>query len=216
MRGVTSKGFTLVELAIVLVIIGIILGGVLKGQAIIENARIKRVQNDLKSIEASMWTFYDRYNRMPGDCDRNGTIDAYTSNTGYNALDNNPDEGFCASTASDADRDRPWAELKAARILSQNADNRNLSLTQFGARLVIGRANAGSGTVYVNAIAVADIPCYAAKAIDSSIDGGLDAGQGRIRELTAAYRARNTSDTWTSCTTEDTVVDIVYFFDKLP
>ncbi|NPB09592.1 MAG: prepilin-type N-terminal cleavage/methylation domain-containing protein, partial [Thermodesulfobacteria bacterium] len=76
MRGVTSKGFTLVELAIVLVIIGIILGGVLKGQAIIENARIKRVQNDLKSIEASMWTFYDRYNRMPGDCDRNGTIDA--------------------------------------------------------------------------------------------------------------------------------------------
>ncbi len=209
------RGFTLIELAIVLVIIGIILGGVLKGQAIIENARIKRVQNDLKSLEASLWTFYDRYNRMPGDCDKNGVIDATTYNLPA-GLDNNPDEGFCAGTAYDGDRDRPWAELKAARILSEDADNRDLSRTQFGGRLFTGRAYAGTGTLYVNAIAVADIPCYAAKAIDSAIDGGLDAGTGRLRELTGAYIARNTSDAWSSCTTEDTLVDIVYFFDKLP
>ncbi len=210
------RGFTLVELAIVLVIIGIILGGVLKGQAIIENARLKRVQNDLKSLEASLWTFYDRYNRMPGDCDKNGVIDATTYNVATSGLDNNPDEGFCASVALDGDRDRPWAELKAARILSENADNRDLSRTQFGGRLFVGRAYAGTGTQYVNAIAVADIPCYAAKAIDNALDGSLDAGTGRLRQLVGYALARNASDAWSACTNEDTLVDIVYFFDKLP
>lgn len=52
------KGFTLVELAIVLVIIGIILGAILKGQDLIAQSRAKRVQNDLRGIEAIIWTYY--------------------------------------------------------------------------------------------------------------------------------------------------------------
>ena len=42
-----QSGFTLVEIAIVLVIIGLLLGGVLKGQELITQAKIKNVANDL-------------------------------------------------------------------------------------------------------------------------------------------------------------------------
>ncbi len=41
-----QKGFTLVEIAIVLVIVGLLIGGVLKGQEMITNAKLKRIESD--------------------------------------------------------------------------------------------------------------------------------------------------------------------------
>jgi len=71
MYRVTKKkaraGFTLVEIAIVLVIIGLLIGGVLKGQAMIENAKVKRVVKDADEIRAAVMTFYDKYGMYPGD-----------------------------------------------------------------------------------------------------------------------------------------------------
>ncbi|CAB4129718.1 PulG Type II secretory pathway, pseudopilin PulG [uncultured Caudovirales phage] len=62
-----QKGFTLVEIAIVLVIIGLLLGGVLKGQEMIDNARIKNIVNDFKAIQTANNAYLDRYKAMPGD-----------------------------------------------------------------------------------------------------------------------------------------------------
>lgn len=62
-----QKGFTLVEIAIVLVIIGLLLGGVLKGQEMIQNAKIKAVANDAKGLSAAVYTYYDKYKAYPGD-----------------------------------------------------------------------------------------------------------------------------------------------------
>lgn len=69
-----AKGFTLIELAIVLVIIGIILGAVLKGQDLINNARAKKVVNAVKAWEVAQWTFFDRKGRFAGDSDKDGKI----------------------------------------------------------------------------------------------------------------------------------------------
>lgn len=62
-----QSGFTLIEIAIVLVIIGLLLGGVLKGQEMITNGKIKRAVNDFDGISAAYYSYLDRYAAFPGD-----------------------------------------------------------------------------------------------------------------------------------------------------
>ena len=62
-----QSGFTLIEIAIVLVIIGLLLGGVLQGQQLIENSRVRSATNDFNGIAAAAFSYQDRYGRLPGD-----------------------------------------------------------------------------------------------------------------------------------------------------
>ena len=62
-----QKGFTLVEIAIVLVIIGLLLGGILKGQEMIVQARTKNVIADFSGVSAAYHGYMDRYRAMAGD-----------------------------------------------------------------------------------------------------------------------------------------------------
>jgi prepilin-type N-terminal cleavage/methylation domain-containing protein len=62
-----QRGFTLIEIAIVLVIVGLLLGGVLQGQQLIENSRVRAAVNDFRGISAATFSYMDTYNRLPGD-----------------------------------------------------------------------------------------------------------------------------------------------------
>ncbi|MDP1614089.1 MAG: prepilin-type N-terminal cleavage/methylation domain-containing protein [Sulfuritalea sp.] len=62
-----QSGFTLVEIAIVLVIIGLLLGGVLKGQELINSAKIKNLVNDMNGISTAVYAYQDRFKALPGD-----------------------------------------------------------------------------------------------------------------------------------------------------
>jgi prepilin-type N-terminal cleavage/methylation domain-containing protein len=74
--GSRSRGFTLVEMSIVLVIIGLIIGGILKGQEIIASARQKAVINQVNAVRAATNTYFDRYRALPGDDPNATNIDA--------------------------------------------------------------------------------------------------------------------------------------------
>ena len=62
-----QHGFTLVEIAIVLVIIGLLLGGILKGQELINSARVRNIADTNSGIQAAYFGFIDRYRAVPGD-----------------------------------------------------------------------------------------------------------------------------------------------------
>ncbi|MEJ1959563.1 MAG: type II secretion system protein [Nitrosomonadales bacterium] len=73
-KGKLQKGFTLVELAIVLVIAGIILTGVLKGTDAINKAKVERMVADLKGLQGTLQEFQKRTGRYAGDCDNNSIL----------------------------------------------------------------------------------------------------------------------------------------------
>jgi prepilin-type N-terminal cleavage/methylation domain-containing protein len=62
-----QSGYTLVEIAIVLVIIGLLLGGVLKGQELIYNQKVKSTYDNYRQFTAAMYGYQDRYKALPGD-----------------------------------------------------------------------------------------------------------------------------------------------------
>ncbi|WP_263770156.1 prepilin-type N-terminal cleavage/methylation domain-containing protein [Propionivibrio soli] len=62
-----QSGFTLVEIAIVLVIIGLLLGGVLKGQELINSAKVKNLANDFRTIPTFVYAYQDKFRALPGD-----------------------------------------------------------------------------------------------------------------------------------------------------
>ena len=64
-----QSGFTLVEIAIVLVIIGLLLGGILKGQELINNARVRNLADMANGAQAAYFGFTDRFHQVPGDMD---------------------------------------------------------------------------------------------------------------------------------------------------
>ena len=72
-----QSGFTLVEIAIVLVIIGLLLGGILKGQELINSAKVKNLAQDFKTVPLYIYGYQDRFKALPGD-DKNATTNLAT------------------------------------------------------------------------------------------------------------------------------------------
>ena len=62
-----QSGFTLVEIAIVLVVIGLLLGGILKGQQLINSARVRNMADQNSGVQAAYFGFIDRFRQIPGD-----------------------------------------------------------------------------------------------------------------------------------------------------
>jgi prepilin-type N-terminal cleavage/methylation domain-containing protein len=209
-----TRGFTLVELAIVLVIIGIILGAILKGTELINNAKVKRLQNDLKGLEAAIWTFYDRTGRMPGDCNGDGVI-GYgigpgATGTGLTFSSNtDPTIDSCASDPTETNPNKAFSDLRVQRVLSYSQPNINLARHVFNDYFVIG--SIASGGKNYNAIVIYGIPAWAAKMIDVSIDGSANGTAGRVRR----YDDTGWPD-WPDDAHNDQVVSLAYFFDTIP
>lgn len=83
------SAFTLIELSIVLVIIGLIIGGVLVGQDLINAAEVRAQIGQIEKLNSAVNTFRDKYNCLPGDCS-NAAQFGFLARTGQ-AFDGNGD-----------------------------------------------------------------------------------------------------------------------------
>jgi prepilin-type N-terminal cleavage/methylation domain-containing protein len=160
-----QKGFTLVELAIVMVIIGLLIGAVLKGQAMIDDAKQKRMMNDLQGISAAIFTYYDRYNAVPGDDSRDHGWGITLGNA----------NGFFGGTEVTAG----WQALRYSGLLSGDPANSGATAPPRspygGAYGFASAAFAGFGSTNVtkNYISIATVPGNVAEAIDIKFDDGV-------------------------------------------
>ena len=103
-----QRGFTLVEIAIVLVIIGLLLGGILKGQQLINSARVRNLADTSAGIQAAYYGFLDRYRRIPGDWNAASATTAIGVAITSPAAGLNMDNGRLDTIAAD-----PWTESNA-------------------------------------------------------------------------------------------------------
>jgi prepilin-type N-terminal cleavage/methylation domain-containing protein len=110
-----QTGFTLIEIAIVLVIIGLLLGGVLKGQELITGARVRNVIQQQDGIKAAYFGFLDRYRALPGDYASAGAnipgMSASSCNSG-----NGDGNGKIEATGNE--NVLAWEQLSRAQFLS--------------------------------------------------------------------------------------------------
>jgi prepilin-type N-terminal cleavage/methylation domain-containing protein len=173
-----QKGFTLVELAIVLVIIGLILGAVLKGTELIENAKAKKAANDLNSVAAAYYSYIDRYGRIPGDDGPLATLQARGGSWSVVTLAGNND-GALAVTAAQTftgggEGAAFWQHVRAAGFITGDpslAGAAALPRNSFGGLTGITNDTAAMGLTGIK-VCMSQVPGKSAAALDSQLDDG--------------------------------------------
>lgn len=179
-----QSGFTLVEIAIVLVIIGLLLGGVLQGQQLIENSRVRAAANDFDGIPAAMFSYLDRYGRLPGDDGPTGTLTArgaaWTGITAPATSTNGLVDAAAAGTFTGAAENGVlFQQLRAAGFIPGSpalTGAAALPQNPFGG--LIGLTNAAvmpatTAGLQGNKICMSNVPGSAAIALDTQLDDGL-------------------------------------------
>jgi prepilin-type N-terminal cleavage/methylation domain-containing protein len=176
-----QSGFTLVEIAIVLVIIGLLLGGVLKGQEMIENARIKAIVGDINGVTAAYNSYLDRYRAIPGD-ETNAAMTArgWTGTAeGAVATLNNGVLNIAVNAAfTNLGEQAPmWRALRGAGLLSGDpaAPVTVAGLPRTGAGGLIG-VTVGAYGMSGPSVCVAGLTARQAAGIDAAIDGPATPG----------------------------------------
>jgi len=165
-----EKGFTLVELAIVMVVIGLMIGAVLKGQAMIDDAKRKRFVNDLQAISAAYFSYYDKYNAIPGD-------DASTH--GWSLTNSGGDgdgliEGT-VTTPTDESQDA-WQALRYAGLLSGDpaaTGAASLPGHPYGGKYGLTNKDFGTGIGTKNSVYGGNVAGGIAEMVDIKFDDGI-------------------------------------------
>jgi prepilin-type N-terminal cleavage/methylation domain-containing protein len=194
----SQSGFTLIEIAIVLVIIGLLLGGVLKGQELINSAKVKNLATDFKNIPVFIYGYQDKFRALPGD-DINAASHvtnafAATSPTGGSyARGNGVIEGAWDSITLTDETQKFWEHVRLAGLASGQTTGDLLPTNSVGG--VIGITNGGVDNPDPNAapnkITGTYIICSAgilgkyAKQLDIQMDDG--------NPLTGSMRAYNST-----------------------
>lgn len=178
-----QSGFTLVEIAIVLVIIGLLLGGILKGQELINSARVRNLADQNSGVQAAYYGFIDRFRQVPGDWSAAEAETAIGTDVGLGGNGNGRiDHNLTEASAA-------WEQLSKAGFIQGSFNPNNLAAAPaigdypnfapknaFNGALVISRndgyVDANAPSVRLNLHLGQNIPVNIAREIDVKVDDG--------------------------------------------
>ena len=179
-----QKGFTLVEIAIVLVIVGLLLGGILKGQEMIIQAKVKNAISDFSGVSAAYFGYQDRYRATPGDDSKADRWSGATNGDGNRVL-----TGYYNTTTATDETALWWDHLRRSGFISGSGTSQPSNA--FNGVIGVQTGNAGDGSTsptitaamgtYTGLIACSsNLPDKVAIALDVQMDDGT-ATTGAVR-----------------------------------
>lgn len=202
-----QKGFTLIEIAIVLVIIGLLLGGILKGQELINSARVRNLADSTSGIQAAYFGFMDRYRKVPGDWKKSSADDAIggTINSGGN------DNGRLDNSGDWTEPNALWEHLSKAGFISGSyagptteptTNNSAAPLNPFNSAMVVARSDhyhIASGTASKRLLLIIGrgTPVDIARELDTKLDDS-NPETGNLRSAADASGPLTGSSDWDS------------------
>ena len=194
----SNKGFTLVEIAIVLVIVGLLIGGVLKGQEMITNAKLKRIESDNAGIAAAMFSYQDRYLQLPGDDDgatgRFDTLTVITDNGNNTGLI----EGDWNSATVTDETILFWKHLRASGLVPGGATDTTLPSNAYGGKIGVHDGALGIGG---HVLVFGALEGTIAKILEARLDDAFSYA-GRVRGEVTTLNTINTAPATQPANTE--------------
>lgn len=208
-----DAGFTLVELSIVLVVIGLLIGSVLVALTIIQNARVTSAVSTLQSIQSAVSTYSQNFSAQPGD-DKTATTRFPSSNVpangggdgtiGTSTLTKSFDNATAGTGGNGAAESAlVWSHLRAAGLIKGEGSQATPAANPFGG--VFGVQNGAFTTdgiaLGTNVVCASKVPGTSARIIDQRLDDGV-ATTGIVRggtDVTAAAAAYDDTSSFIVC-----------------
>ena len=168
-------GSALVKITIIIVVIGLSVGSVLKGQAMIENTNIERVMKQTDEIRAAVMAFYDKYGQYPGDENIvNLPIDDTIEGNGNDQISANEDNDL-------------FHDLQLANLISGSYSGADLPYHSFGDTITLYWTDPlGRGAEHW--FLLKNIPAEIRQELDSKYDDGDPTAGSIVNDGGAAYR----------------------------
>ncbi|MDM8568834.1 prepilin-type N-terminal cleavage/methylation domain-containing protein [Thiotrichales bacterium HSG1] len=189
----TNDGFTLVEIAIVFIIIGLVMGTVLKGSELITNAKVKNIQNNFSSISKAITVYREHYHQLPGDDDGASRFKG-VGNSDDGGGDGIINGNFASQTVNDESR-LLWLHLRSADMVErtsnqqqqpQNAFNGWMGVSSDSSSTSNGNDNGAQGNNMTLFVGFTGVPGNIAVILDAHSDDENPI-TGRIRSSLSDY-----------------------------
>lgn len=198
------QGFTLIEIAVVLVIVGLLIGGIMKGQDMISSAKVKNLGQDLRNVGTYAMAYQDKYRALPGDDNAAAAHVSGTAASTPGSVGNGLIEGAWNSTTDTDESFLFWQHVRLAGIAGGSTEKtaaEYIPKNANGGPIGVTSTNPTSGTWSASLYAcTSNVTGAMARQLDTTMDDGNTAtGSLRVAGTNTALTPANDATNYTVC-----------------